>query len=314
MEDQQKKITHFLEPETRCDHYISGDTKALWKAMLDMAEEVDRICRKHNIKYFLIAGSLLGAIRHKGFIPWDDDFDIALFRDEYEKLEKILPKELPPNMFMQTIGTDLGYCTGHMKIRLSGTTAIQDNAIYGRLCHNMGIFIDIFALEGVPKTRILQKIKIELLRFWINFILYHNMGVKFSKFSQRIKKNFCNIIWSILGSKNIYKIHEWLSSYPINKNGECVQCPTSWGYDQRYRYKVSDFQSTIDVPFEYLSLQVPKNYNKILTEVYGDWRKFVKGGSAHNVVHFSSTIDFKQILREKYAYTDEEIKKCTLSL
>ena len=90
-EGQGQLKEHFLEPETRSGHYVSAETKACWKAMLDMVEEIDRICRKHDIKYFLIAGSLLGAIRHRGFIPWDDDVDIALFRKDYDKLEKILP-------------------------------------------------------------------------------------------------------------------------------------------------------------------------------------------------------------------------------
>ena len=72
MTNEQKELKeHFLEPETRCGHYVSVETKACWKVMLDIVEVVDRICRKHDINYFLIAGSLLGAIRHKGFIPWD---------------------------------------------------------------------------------------------------------------------------------------------------------------------------------------------------------------------------------------------------
>ena len=117
--EQQRLKKHFLEAETRSGHYISAEMKACWKAMLDMVEEVDRICRKHHIKYFLIAGTLLGAIRHRGFIPWDDDIDIALFRDDYDKLERILPEELPSNMFMQTLATDqerLRSKSGRLKI------------------------------------------------------------------------------------------------------------------------------------------------------------------------------------------------------
>ena len=77
--------------------------------MLEMAKVLDRICKKHNIPYFLYAGSLLGAIRHDGFIPWDDDFDVALLRKDYHRLLKILPDELPSNIVLQSNDTDKNY-------------------------------------------------------------------------------------------------------------------------------------------------------------------------------------------------------------
>lgn len=191
MTEELKRLKeHFLEPETRCGHYVSADTKACWKAMLDMLEEVDRICRKHDIKYFLIAGSLLGAIRHKGFIPWDDDVDIALFRDDYDRLEKILQKELPSNMFMQTLATDPGYDATHLKIRLAGTTAIMKCAINERYRYNMGIFIDVFALDGIPETEFGRKTAMKLTGRLNDVIRFHSMGRKPNRMREWVKKQF----------------------------------------------------------------------------------------------------------------------------
>lgn len=77
--------------------------------MLDILIEVDRICRKHNIRYWLSSGTLIGAVRHKGFIPWDDDLDIEMLLPDYKRLMKVLPEELPENLALQSQDTDPNY-------------------------------------------------------------------------------------------------------------------------------------------------------------------------------------------------------------
>ena len=305
MTKEQKYLKdRFLEPETRCGHYVSAETKACWKVMLDMLEEVDRICRKHQIKYFLIAGSLLGAIRHKGFIPWDDDVDIALFREDYEKLEKVLPHELPLNMFMQTLETDPGYDTNHMKIRNSKTTGIYPGDAARGLCYNMGIFIDVFALEGIPKTRIGRQFLQKVGARWHDFVVGRNRNV-FTQKRQKVKKLLYSLVWRLLGDRNVYRLREWTFSRFKSKMGEeCVQDPCDWGYSHRYRYPVGDLNNAKDWPFEYLILSVPECYDKILTKTYGDWHKIVKGDSIHSSLEMNPWVGYKKILKEKYGYAD----------
>lgn len=86
----------FFEEETICDFLVTKERKKIWAVLLDMLIQVDRICRKHNLKYFMAFGSLLGVVRHNGFIPWDDDIDICMPRDDYEKFIVIARNELPP--------------------------------------------------------------------------------------------------------------------------------------------------------------------------------------------------------------------------
>jgi lipopolysaccharide cholinephosphotransferase len=276
--------------------------------MLDMVEEIDRICRKYDIKYFLIAGSLLGAIRHKGFIPWDDDIDIALFREDYDRLEKILPTELPPNLFMQTTSTDPGYETAHMKIRLAGTAAILKGAILSHRRYNMGLFVDVFALDGVPRTKLGKGILTMIGTRWRDFVSYHTARKKFERKRGRCKKFLYDIIWRIVGTKVIYLLREWcFARVKVQPDGDCVQAPCEWGYDQRYRYPVALLQDTVDKPFEYLTLKVPEKYEEVLTQTYGNWHEIVKGGSAHTIVAMSLSESYKKILVNKYGYSEKEL-------
>ena len=310
MTEEQKRLRDgFLEPETRCDHYVSGETKACWKSMLDMVEEVDRICRKHDIRYFLIAGSLLGAVRHKGMIPWDDDIDIALFRNDYEKLEKILPKELPSHMFMQTLVTDPEYPTSHMKIRDSNTTGIYKWAVDGHLRFNMGIFIDIFALDGVPATKRYEKIS-GIIATYCGRLIRYRVGRTIGSVYQYLRWLMCWTIWHILGVHLIYRFREWLAfRLKPHAGGECIQCPCDWGYHHRYRYLVDDLQETIDAPFEYLTVKIPKNYVAVLDRTYGDWHKIVKGASLHSELDMNGNIPYKETLVKKYGYSKAELEK-----
>jgi lipopolysaccharide cholinephosphotransferase len=115
---------------------------------LEIAKEVDRICRENDIKYFMDSGTLLGAIRHKGFIPWDDDIDFGMLRAEYEKFIKIAPKALSDKYFLQTWETDSEYPFAFAKVRKKGTL-FQETAAKNSKYHNE-IFIDIFPYDTFP--------------------------------------------------------------------------------------------------------------------------------------------------------------------
>lgn len=88
------------------DYKISDKMRKIWQVELSMLDKIDAICRKHHIQYFLLHGTLLGAVRHKGFIPWDDDLDIGMLRKDYDKFMEVAPKELGEPYFLQNMWTD----------------------------------------------------------------------------------------------------------------------------------------------------------------------------------------------------------------
>lgn len=120
------------------------------KRMTEMLVCFDRICRKHGIHYWLCSGTLLGCVRHGGYIPWDDDLDVEMLRGDYLQLLRILPKELPDNLQLQTPETDDGYFFAYAKLR-DKRSHMQEINRYDRIFRMQGVYIDIFPMEPAPQ-------------------------------------------------------------------------------------------------------------------------------------------------------------------
>ncbi len=115
-----------------------------------MLDEVERICKANGLKYFADSGTLIGAIRHEGYIPWDDDIDLVMLREDYDKFVQIAPDWLKEDLVLQTVYTEKNYLSGHAQIRNSKTCGCNEED--KKAGYNCGIFIDIFPLDGMPKT------------------------------------------------------------------------------------------------------------------------------------------------------------------
>ncbi|MBR2776991.1 MAG: LicD family protein [Prevotella sp.] len=117
--------------------------------MLDILLEVDKICKRHDIQYWLSSGTLIGAMRHDGFIPWDDDLDIEMMRSDYLRLMEVLPKELPEWLALQNSDTDENYFFFYAKVRDRRSRMLEQNN-YDRIWKEQGIYIDILPMEQHP--------------------------------------------------------------------------------------------------------------------------------------------------------------------
>ena len=140
----------FFEPEERYGYVTNREMKELWAVELDLLCEFDRVCKKLGIQYFLDGGTLLGAVRDGRFIPWDDDIDTIMLREDYDKLKKYGPAEFQEPYFLQNAYTDVDYRRGMCQLRRSDTTFILKREIEKHLPFNQGICIDIFCLDGIP--------------------------------------------------------------------------------------------------------------------------------------------------------------------
>lgn len=124
-----------------------GNLNKVQKLQFEMAKEVARVCEQNNISYFICGGTFLGAIRHKGFVPWDDDMDFGMTRDNFEKFLEIAQAELGDKYFVQTWETDPGYGLPFAKVRLNGTEYIEKNSQAANM--NKGVYVDIFPWDNI---------------------------------------------------------------------------------------------------------------------------------------------------------------------
>lgn len=220
------------------------------------------ICNKYGIKYFVQGGTLLGTVRHSGFIPWDDDIDVSLHREDYEKFLSVAEKELPEYYFLQTKDTDPEYPNNFAKIRDSRTTFVESSAINLKINH--GAYIDIFPLDNYPsgmKAKIFE-IKKKLLTWRINKAFYIP--------TMSIVSKIITIVTMILfpSLKGAVEKREKLfrsvseSNRVVNNSGAWLQkeiIPREW------------VDGTIEMEFEGIKVNVSDKYDQWLTYVYGDY-------------------------------------------
>lgn len=271
----------------------SEQLKKLKECEKNMLATFVEICNRHNIKYFLQGGTLLGAVRHSGFIPWDDDVDVSLMREDYDKFIRVAQKELPSYYFLQTKDTDPQYPNNFAKIRDSRTTFIETGSKNLKINH--GAYIDIFPLDYYPdgfKAKIFE-IKKKILTWRINTAFYlPNMSLK-SKVATLIS---CIVYPS--RRRAIEKREELFRRVPptkrlINNSGawrEKEIIPAKW------------FEKTADLTFEGIKTVSSYEYDKWLTFVYGDYMT-LPPESERVGHHYTEVVD----LDKPYTYYMNEV-------
>lgn len=164
---------------SECYELSKDELRQLQFVMLDMLVEFDRICRLHNLKYIIDGGTLLGAVRHKGFIPWDDDVDVAMLRSDYEKFCRVVGFELDSDKyFFQNHRTDDNYRFGYAKIRLNNSEYIKAGQEHIRA--KSGIFIDIFPIDGLPENCFMRRL-VNFKCFFLRKCSYAEIGAVVEK-------------------------------------------------------------------------------------------------------------------------------------
>lgn len=259
----------------------------LQKINLEMLLETKRICEKNNIKYFLIGGSLIGAVRHKGFIPWDDDLDIGMLREDYEKFLSVCKNELSNDYFLQNKDTDsnFGFCFTKM---LKNNTLLIEKATVTSMCKK-GIFIDIVPFDNVPNNfllKILQALRIDVLKRLI--LLKTNYDISMGRRGiKRIIFVFFKWLCKFWSKEFLFKkIFTYIKKYNTKESKEVVYISGAYDY-LKVCFNKKWVEETIYLDFENEKISCPKGYHNYLKKVYGDYMKFPsknKRGNKHNII------------------------------
>lgn len=245
------------------------ELKKLHNELLPLLIEVDRICKNHNIKYFLSDGTLLGAVRHKGFIPWDDDIDIHMLRNDYEEFCEICKNELNHNLFFtQTQKTDENYNWVYGKLRLKNTSYIR--AGQEHLKQDTGIFIDIFPIDNISNNKFMQYLSKTICKV-CRKILWSSVG---ARTEGRLLRRMLYKSLSIIPRCLTIKVFETFSKLYNNKNTSLLTSNNlEYRNDKRYVFKREWYEEVINLEFEGYEFCAPIGYENILHLTYGDYMK-----------------------------------------
>lgn len=257
------------------DNYEDLTLREAQMLMVDILKDVHELCERHGFKYFLDAGTLIGAVRHKGFIPWDDDVDIGMLRDDFNKFLEIAKKELPEHLFLQTFKTDEYYDVYPVpcKIRYNNTMFLEDGAKENYKMHN-GVYIDIFPYDSLPKHSVVYKIQRTLsYNILKSFKRLRDIPETLS-FKNKLTFSFYKLVVKMFPNKRRLKFFNFLIKWNSqNSKYMGYGVDTYWS---EYVYKKSDYFELTKLEFEGQYFYAPKNYHTILTQLYGDYMKMPK--------------------------------------
>ena len=241
---------------------------ALQKKSFELLQLFVEICEKWDIPYFLVCGSALGAVKYAGFIPWDDDIDVGLCREDYVRFLSVAPQELPDWCFLQNYKTEANYAYTFSKLRNSNTAFIEERV--KKMSMNHGVFLDIFPIDGYPEGWLEKKL-FELKRkvnAWIRDSVYEDFPV--AKIRNR------NKLLRIIGvQRKVYQAHEYIEKLYSRYKVQHSELWCNYGnwqgkleYAPRWHYGDGTWATC-----EGLRVRIPENYDAYLTQKYGDWRK-----------------------------------------
>ena len=272
----------------KLNKYDDETLKHIHDVELMILKDLISFCEDNDLTYFMYAGSLLGTIRHRGFIPWDDDLDVVMLRQDFEKFKKLYHSNEKYELL--TIESEKDYCYMLAKLSLKNTRFEEEWAKH--LDFTIGFNIDIFVLDDLSNNKfkrsyqlkkaflynrllVTSKIRVDDLPFVSKFIshsMYHILNflnVTPSKLNRRYL-NFLNK-YADVDSEKVFDFSANANEYPLT-------------------YDKNDFKESVKVKFEDIHVNVPKNYDKILTELYGDYMQLPPEEERYN--HPICHIDF----------------------
>lgn len=233
--------------------------------MLHMLKQVDNLCRKHQLEYWLDAGTLLGAVRHQGFIPWDDDMDIGMPRESFEKFLKIAPNELPDDIWLQTSQTDPGFynMATPLKIRDRNSRYLEKHE-HGNEPYVQGIFIDVFVYDQLPENPKIRKRYKFLAKKIIRVLSAKQSAVALGHHAAVYKTlgKILSVKWLEKKLNHLIRQSQQMNSSYLGRGYQCVG---------KNCLKREDIYPLKELLFEGEFFLVPCNVHELLVQQFGDY-------------------------------------------
>lgn len=298
----------FFLKEERDGYVVSAEMKRVWAVELDLLNEFASVCEKHGLKWFVHAGTMLGAIRHKGYIPWDDDIDVVMPREDYERFCQLGSSAFSHPYFFQSEDSDPFFARNFVRLRNSETTAIIESELTYRYPFNQGIFIDVFPMDHIPSDPEERRLYYEKLadlntHTWQWRILIHFYRPKkgkglFKRLSYWMKHLYYKFFFK--GGYRFFmdKHHRLITKFNGEETGwvgESVIVPLG-----RQLWRTEWVKETVKVPFEMLQVPVPAHFEECLSASFGpDWRTPKQIPTLHGDIIFDTELPYTEYLAKQ---------------
>lgn len=264
----------YFEGEERSGFFVESKMKRAWAAQLKVLKTVEEICRRHNLRYFAHCGTLIGAVRHQGFIPWDDDIDIAFLRDDYEKFLVAAKEELPEGYMLYCLYTDEGYAQNFARVTNGDGSRLmyeQEHLEQWYGCPYI-IGVDIYPWDYLSRDEDEEALRQELLKMVIlaRFML-HEYTDKAEE-HLRVVEQYCQVKfdWNKPMDHQLLVLMDRLSQMFSSNEADEVARIYTYVTEKTARCRKSCFERQEWMPFETTEIAVPVNFDECLKAIYGE--------------------------------------------
>ena len=257
--------------------------------LLEIAKEIKRVCEENDIRYFLYRGTFLGAVRHQGFIPWDDDMDFAMLREDYDKFCQIAPEKLGEKFVFQNWHTNEGYALPFGKVRKRGTMYVESKCA---VQEENGLYIDIYPLDFAPEG---EEARSALAKKLLHLFRVKLMKCRYTPWKEEEKTIWVKRIGYLLyqgaslftGQKKLVEAYE-KAVYAVPRTDTLYEqsaLPIAYYYDRAF------YEETAMYPFEDTFFPGPKDFDAVLTSLYDDYMQLPPEDKRENR-HQIKNLDF----------------------
>lgn len=281
----------FFEDEVRDGFYVSGKMKRFWAGQLEVLDQIDKVCKRHNLTYFGDYGTILGAVRHGGFVPWDDDLDIGMKRDELNLFIKYARAELPEEYCVFDFETEPEY--DNLLIRVVGGRSITFDPEY--LSRNQGcpyaVGVDIFPLDNVAPTKELEEKQVAIIKYCIGLAQTYRATGEIPQYARmemrKLEKDLeMHFKAGLHLDQKLFMIAERIMATYNHETTEYITNMGNYLENPNHIFPAHYFDQVVYLPFEGFMLPVSACYDDLLKRKYGDYMKPVRGFSAHDYPGF----------------------------